>query len=137
MREFVVIFLVAVCLVGACIYDVKNNRVWDKGYPREVYHDPDLGSIVMIDDSIAVVFIRKGLNTSLSSVVNIKDINRKIRGGTAMNRDEILDEVNSFLSMRYFKQVEVSEEDMAHFVNLMADCAEFVLEKYKNRMQEE
>ena len=47
-----------------------------------------------------------------------------------MNRDEILNEVNSFLSMRYFNQVDASEEDKAHFVNILADCAEFVLGKY-------
>ena len=53
-----------------------------------------------------------------------------------MNRDEILNEVNSFLSMRYFNQVDASEEDKAHFVNILADCAGFVLGKYlthKNR----
>lgn len=75
MREFVIIFLMAACLIGACS---QNNRDGDKGYPREVYNDSNLGSIVMMNDSIAVVFIRRGLNTSLSQVVNIKDINREI-----------------------------------------------------------
>ena len=79
MREFVVIFCVAACLIGACCQDVKNDRDGDIGYPREVYNDSNLGSIVMMNDSIAVVFIRRGLNTSLSQVVNIKDINREIR----------------------------------------------------------
>ena len=41
-----------------------------------------------------------------------------------MNRDDILNEVNSFLAMRCFNQVDASEEDMAHFVNILADCAE-------------
>lgn len=78
MREFVVILCVAVCLIGACCQDVTNNRDGKQRYPKEVYNDANLGSIVMMNDSIAVVFVRKGLNTSLSQVVNIKDINRKI-----------------------------------------------------------
>lgn len=73
MREFVVIFLVAACLIGACSQDVKNNRDGDKGYPREAYNDSNLGSIVMMNDSIAIVFNRVGLNESSSKVVNIHD----------------------------------------------------------------
>lgn len=53
-----------------------------------------------------------------------------------MNRDDILNEVNSFLAMRCFNQVDASEEDMAHFVNILADCAEFVLGKYLDKEQE-
>lgn len=72
MREFFVIFCVATCLIGACSRDVKNGR--DIGYPREVYKDANLGSIVMMNDSIAVIFNRISLNESSSKVVNINEV---------------------------------------------------------------
>lgn len=74
MREFVVTFLVSACLIGACSQDVKNGGDGDECYPREVYKDLHMGSIVMMNDSIAVVFNRTDLNESSSKVVNIKDI---------------------------------------------------------------
>ena len=83
MREFVVIFCVTACLIGACSQDVENNDDKVGGYPREVYKDANLGSVVMLNDSIAVIFNRTSLNESSTKIVNIKDIcdeNTKING---------------------------------------------------------
>lgn len=79
MRKFVVLF-VASCLLGACSQDVKNrdgDKDGDKIYPREVYNDPKLGSIVMLNDSVAIVFTREGFNEAAVQVVNISQILEK------------------------------------------------------------
>lgn len=74
MRKFVVLFFVAFCLLGACRQDVKNNKDGEKTYPREVYNDPNLGSIVMLNDSVAVVFTHESSFESAAQVANIKNI---------------------------------------------------------------
>lgn len=71
MREFLVTLCMSACLIGACCQEESGDG--DKVYPQEVYNDANLGSIVMMDDSIAVIFFRVGFNESSAKVVNIHD----------------------------------------------------------------
>lgn len=46
-----------------------------------------------------------------------------------MNKETVKNSVAEFLSARYFKQVEATEEENAHFVALMEECVAHVIGK--------
>lgn len=46
-----------------------------------------------------------------------------------MNKEIIKNSVSEFLSARYSKQIDKTEEEQKHFFNLLAECAEYVMQK--------
>lgn len=46
-----------------------------------------------------------------------------------MNKETVKNSVADFLSARYFKQVDATEEEKAHFVSLMEECVKHVIGK--------
>ena len=50
-----------------------------------------------------------------------------------MNREEITRHVLDFIRPRYYKQVDTTDADDAHFIAILAECAEYVLSKYKEK----
>lgn len=53
-----------------------------------------------------------------------------------MTKEQITQHVLDFLRPRYFKQVDTTDEDEAHFIIILAECAEYVLEQYKREENE-
>lgn len=53
-----------------------------------------------------------------------------------MTKVQITQHVMDFLRPRYFKQVDTTAEDEAHFIIILAECAEYVLEQYKREENE-
>lgn len=54
-----------------------------------------------------------------------------------MTKEQIIQHVINFLRPRYFKQVETTDEDDAHFISVLTECAEYVLEQYKKEEHEQ
>ena len=50
-----------------------------------------------------------------------------------MNRKEIRKHVLDFIRPRYFKQVDATDAEDEHFISILAECAEYVLNKYKEK----
>ena len=50
-----------------------------------------------------------------------------------MNREEITRHVLDFIRPRYYKQVDTTDTDDVHFIGILAECAEYVLNKYKEK----
>ena len=50
-----------------------------------------------------------------------------------MNREEITRHVLDFIRPRYYKQVDTTDADDVHFIGILAECAEYVLSKYKEK----
>lgn len=50
-----------------------------------------------------------------------------------MNREEITRHVLDFIRPRYYKQVDTTDADDAHFIGILTECAEYVLSKYKEK----
>ena len=76
MREYIVTICLAACLIGACSRDVSHHEE-KESYPKEVYNNANLGSIVIINDTVAVVYNRTGLNTSDAQIINLKDFEQR------------------------------------------------------------
>lgn len=52
-----------------------------------------------------------------------------------MTKEQIIQHVINFLRPRYFKQADMTDEDEAHFIIILAECAEYVLEQYKKEIE--
>ena len=52
-----------------------------------------------------------------------------------MNREEIIRHVLDFIRPRYYKKVDTTDADDVHFITILAECAEYVLNKCKEKEQ--
>ena len=67
-------FAFAILLVNMCLTSCKVSYVNDSDkFPVTVYKEANTGSIVIINDTVAVVYNRTGLNTSDAQIINLKD----------------------------------------------------------------
>lgn len=66
-------FAFAILLASMCLTSCKVSYVNDNKFPVTVYKEANTGSIVIINDTLAVVYNRTGLNTSEAQIINLKD----------------------------------------------------------------
>lgn len=50
-----------------------------------------------------------------------------------MNTEEIIQHVIDFIKPRYYKELDVEDDRDAHFIAILTLCAEYVLNKYKEK----
>lgn len=53
-----------------------------------------------------------------------------------MTKEQVTQHVMDFLRPRYFKQVDTTDEEETHFISILTECAEYVLEQYKKEENE-
>ena len=50
-----------------------------------------------------------------------------------MDTEEIIQHVIDFIKPRYYKELDEPDDDDVHFIAILTECAEYVLNKYKEK----